>query len=55
MLIHGEVLSVEQVNAHVQAVTLEDVTRVARSVLSRDRVLAVVGPFREEEFAARVA
>jgi predicted Zn-dependent peptidase len=55
MLIHGEVLNVEDVNARVNAVTLEDVARVASTVLSAERVLAVVGPFREEEFAARVA
>jgi predicted Zn-dependent peptidase len=55
VLVHGEVLTVEEVNDRVGAVTLEDVTRVAAAVLSGDRVLAVVGPFREEEFEGRVA
>jgi predicted Zn-dependent peptidase len=55
LLVHGEVLTVEEVNARFEAVTLDHVARVAARVLAGDRVLAVVGPFREEEFAARVA
>ena len=55
LLMHGEVLTVEEVNDRVDAVTLEDVARVASAVLSGERVLAVVGPFHEKDFAARVA
>jgi predicted Zn-dependent peptidase len=55
LLVHGEVLTVQEVNAQVEAVSLDDVARVAARVLSGQRVLAVVGPFRDDDFAARVA
>jgi predicted Zn-dependent peptidase len=55
LLVHGEVLTVAELNERVAAVSLEDVAKVAGQVLSGQRVLAVVGPFAEEEFAARVA
>ena len=43
-LVHGEVLSAEQVLACIDAVTVEDVRAVARDVLTRPRALAVLGP-----------
>jgi predicted Zn-dependent peptidase len=49
-LVHGEVLTIDEVNAHVNAVGLEDVARVAASGLSGERVLAVVGPFDDSAF-----
>jgi predicted Zn-dependent peptidase len=49
-LLHGEVLAVEQVVEKVEAVTLEDLDRVAAEVLGHDPVLAVVGPFEPGAF-----
>jgi predicted Zn-dependent peptidase len=54
-LIHGEVLSYEDVVARTEAVTHDDLRRVADRILANERVLAVVGPFSEDDFAARVA
>jgi hypothetical protein len=41
--------------ARTESVTHDDLRRVADRVLAGDRVLAVVGPFAEEDFAERVA
>ena len=49
-LVHGEAPPVEEINARVDAVTLDDVRRVSDAVLSGTRVLAVVGPFDESSF-----
>jgi len=54
-LIHGSVLSFDDLVARTEAVTHDDLRRVADRVLACDRVLAVVGPFKEEDFAERVA
>ena len=55
-LIHGTVLTVDEVVANVAAVTLDDAARVAASVLGNDRVLAVVGPVEDGAFdTSRVA
>jgi predicted Zn-dependent peptidase len=43
--------TVDEVLARIEAVTLDDVRRVAERVLQRPRDLAVVGPFAEEESA----
>ena len=51
LLLHGEVLSVEQVDALVSSVTRDDVGRVASAVLGSPRTLAVVGPFDAEDFS----
>jgi predicted Zn-dependent peptidase len=50
-LLHGEVLSIEELLARIDAVSLEDASAVAASVLGGERMLAVVGPFDEEELA----
>ncbi len=47
LLLHGEVLTVEDVLERIAAVTVESAAAVARSVLGGERVLAAVGPFRE--------
>ena len=44
-LVMGEVRSVEQEVASVDAVTAEDVRRVARTILDGPLQLAVIGPF----------
>lgn len=43
-LVHGELLTPEQVLARIDAVTPDDVRDVARDVLNRPLALAVVGP-----------
>ncbi len=54
-LIHGSVLTFEETVARTEAVTHEDLRRVADRIMGEERVLAVVGPFSEDDFAARVA
>ncbi|MDQ1444663.1 MAG: hypothetical protein QOI20_1127, partial [Acidimicrobiaceae bacterium] len=44
LLVHGEVLEVDDLAARIDAVTLDDVGRVAADVLGRPRVVAAVGP-----------
>jgi predicted Zn-dependent peptidase len=48
LLLHDGVLPVEEVMERIDEVTLEKVAEVASSVLSQERVLAVVGPFEED-------
>jgi predicted Zn-dependent peptidase len=45
LLLHDEVLPIEEVLARVEAVTESEIARLAASVLSSERTLAVVGPF----------
>ena len=52
MLLHGEVLSVDDVLARVEALTLEDVHQAARDVVAAPRTLSVVGAFDESDFDA---
>lgn len=49
LLLHGEVLDVDDLLARIDAVTLADVARVCGEMASQPRVLAVVGPVSEEE------
>ena len=49
-LLHGEVMDVDDVLQRIEAVTAEDVDRVAARVLGVEPVLAVVGPFESGEF-----
>lgn len=52
----GEVPTLDEVVARVEAVGADDVARVIDRVLGRaDRTLAVVGPFEESDFQERVA
>jgi predicted Zn-dependent peptidase len=46
-LVHGEVLSVSDLVERTEAVTRDDVQRVAERVLGNERVVALVGPFEE--------
>ncbi|MEX0426399.1 M16 family metallopeptidase [Nocardioides sp. DS6] len=43
-LVHDELLTIDDVLARIQAVTLEDCAKVAAEVFSRPELLAVVGP-----------
>ncbi|HVC25041.1 MAG TPA: pitrilysin family protein [Acidimicrobiales bacterium] len=54
LLLHGEVLTVEEVTANIEAVTLDEVAEIASRVLGGPRVLAVVGPFSSDEFSSEV-
>jgi predicted Zn-dependent peptidase len=55
-LVHGELLSVDDVIGRIDAVTLDDVGAVAADLLGSAPTLAVVGPFEaDREFAAAVA
>ncbi len=55
-LLHDKVLTVDDVVSRIAAVTLDDVARVAASVLGNERVLAVVGPVEDGAFnTSRVA
>ncbi len=50
MLLHGDVLSVDEVLARVDALTREDVHVAAAELAAAPRTLSVVGPFDESEF-----
>jgi predicted Zn-dependent peptidase len=52
MLLHGEVLTVDEVLARVEALTLDDVHQAALAVVAAPRTLSVVGPFDESDFDA---
>jgi predicted Zn-dependent peptidase len=54
-LVHGELLTVDEVLARIDAVTLDDVHAVARDVLSRPLALGVLGPFGDKDFAEAIA
>jgi predicted Zn-dependent peptidase len=45
LLLHGQVLEVDEVLAKVEAVTVEDVAAVAAELATQTRTLSVVGPF----------
>jgi len=51
LLLHGEVLSVEEITERIDAVTVEEIAEIAKRVLSGPRTLAAVGPFSAEELA----
>jgi predicted Zn-dependent peptidase len=50
-LVYGELLSVDELLARVDAVTPEQVRQVAAEVLTRPMSLAVIGPFSDRDFA----
>ncbi|MGH9304785.1 MAG: M16 family metallopeptidase, partial [Acidimicrobiales bacterium] len=50
VLLYGKVLTVEELLARIEAVTLDEVRETAARVLAGTRVLAVVGPFDEKSF-----
>ncbi|MCW2615564.1 MAG: processing peptidase [Frankiales bacterium] len=54
-LVHGELLSVEQVLARIEAVTPEDVRAVAADVLTRPLSLGVVGPFDSADLQGAIS
>jgi len=50
MLLHGEVLTVDEVLVRVDALTLEDIHRAAQVLVGAPRTLSVVGTFDESDF-----
>jgi len=54
-LVYGDLLTVDEVIARIDAVTPADVRAVAADVLRRPLALAVTGPFEDHDFAAAVA
>ncbi|HEX2024514.1 MAG TPA: pitrilysin family protein [Acidimicrobiales bacterium] len=54
-LVHGTVMTFDELVARTEAVTADDLRRVTDRVIRGERVLAVVGPFAEDAFPARVA
>lgn len=51
-LAHGRVPSLAELDAQISAVTLEDLARVASTVLSGPRSLVVLGPFDDDAFGS---
>ena len=54
-LVEGEIPTLDELQARVEAVTADDVRRVAQRMFEGPQVLSVVGPFDEADFASRVA
>jgi predicted Zn-dependent peptidase len=55
-LLHGELLSIDEVIARIDAVTLDDVRELAAELLAATPALAVVGPFDgPDRFSTAVA
>ena len=53
-LLTGELLSLDDVMSKIDAVTVEDVTTVARQLLTADQTMTVVGPFEtNREFGSK--
>jgi predicted Zn-dependent peptidase len=49
-VLEGEAIEPEKMLAQLDAVTVEDVRRVAQDLIARDKVhLAVIGPFDDDE------
>jgi predicted Zn-dependent peptidase len=51
-LVHGELLSIDEVIARVDAVTLADVQEVAALLVDQPWALGVIGPFEDHDFSA---
>jgi predicted Zn-dependent peptidase len=54
-LVHGELLSVDEVLGRIDAVTLDHVHEVAREVLTRPLSLGALGPFGDKDFSEAIA
>jgi predicted Zn-dependent peptidase len=51
---YGDVIGVDEVLARIDAVTPEEVARMADEILDRPRCLTVVGPFGDHDFDGAV-
>jgi predicted Zn-dependent peptidase len=54
MLLHGEVLSVDQILGRIEAVDAAQVREVAAELAGAPRTLSAVGPFDEDAFDAHL-
>ena len=54
-LAYGELLSVDEILAHIDAVTLDDIRAIAADLLGAAPTLAVIGPFEDHDFSGAVA
>ncbi|MEV0588152.1 pitrilysin family protein [Nonomuraea sp. NPDC050310] len=54
-LVYDELLSVDEVLARIEAVTPDEISEVARDVLSRPLALAVIGPYGDKDFSSAIA
>ncbi|MCL9761525.1 pitrilysin family protein [Frankia sp. AiPa1] len=54
-LVHGELLSVDEIIARVDAVSLDDVREIAATLVAQPWALGVIGPFDDHDFSATVA
>jgi len=52
-LVHGDVMSVADIEAKFAALSVDDVREVAHRVLGAPRTLAVIGPFADGDFSQR--
>ncbi len=50
LLLHGEILEVDEILSRLEAVSIEDVRTAATALASAPRSLSVVGPFDESSF-----
>jgi predicted Zn-dependent peptidase len=50
-LVYEKLLSVDEVLAEIDAVTLDDIRAVARDILAQPMTLTIIGPFEDREFA----
>ena len=51
-LVHGEIITIDDVLTRIDEVTIEDVAAVAEDLLKREsRVVSVIGPFTVDDFA----
>jgi predicted Zn-dependent peptidase len=55
MLLHGEVLSVDEVLRHIDGIERADVLEVAAELARSPRTLTAVGPFDERDFESHQA
>lgn len=54
-LVYDTLLSVDDILARIEAVTLDDVRHMAREMFSQPQTLAVIGPFGDRDFSDAVA
>jgi predicted Zn-dependent peptidase len=54
-LVYGDVLDVDALLAHIDAVSVDDVRSIASEVLARPMSLGVIGPFDGHDFSEAVA
>jgi len=54
LLLHGEVLSVDEILSRIDGVGLTQVREVAAQLAEAPRTLSAVGPFGEEDFESHL-